>query len=245
MTHAIDRCMNQLPSAVWHFWQVRSRQAKKQVESGGTDRGLRSSVTGGKQMDMFVKIFAQLVHEAGLPEACIFRNRKVELPGFFRPTKQWDILVVDRDTLILAIEAKSQVGPSFGNNFNNRTEEALGSALDLWTAFREGAFKSGPRPWLGYLFLLEDCEASRSPVKNNEPHFPVFPEFHDASYGKRYELLCRKLIRERHYESAAFLLSRAATGKRGQYAEPAADLSFRQFIASMWSHVAARAATRK
>jgi len=26
--------------------------------------------------------------------------------------------------LVAAIEAKSQVGPSFGNNFNNRTEEA-------------------------------------------------------------------------------------------------------------------------
>ena len=60
------------------------------------------------------------------------------------------------DQLIVVLEVKSQVGPSFGNNFNNRTEEAIGSALDLWTAYREGAFNKTIRPWLGYLFLLED-----------------------------------------------------------------------------------------
>ena len=49
------------------------------------------------------------------------------------------MLVIDRDQLIAALEFKSQVGPSFGNNFNNRTEEAIGTAHDLWTAYREGA----------------------------------------------------------------------------------------------------------
>jgi hypothetical protein len=78
---------------------------------------------------------------------------------------------------LAAVEFKSQRGPSFGNNFNNRTEEAMGSALDLWTAYREGAFNKTIRPWLGYVFLLEDCEGSRRPVKVREPHFKVFPEF--------------------------------------------------------------------
>ena len=116
----------------------------------------------------------------------------LELPGFFRPTKEWDLLVIRDNKLIAAIEAKSQVGPSFGNNFNNRTEEALGSALDLWTAYREGAFLNGPQPFLGYFFMLEDCSTSQRPVKVKEPHYKVFPEFVDASYNKRYELFCRK-----------------------------------------------------
>lgn len=42
--------------------------------------------------------------------------------------------------MIAAVELKSQVGPSFGNNCNNRTEEAIGTAHDFWTAYREGAF---------------------------------------------------------------------------------------------------------
>ena len=69
-----------------------------------------------------------------------FSRVSVELPGFFRPTKEWDIVVVSDNNLIAAIELKSQIGPSFGNNFNNRTEEALGTAMDIWTAYREGAF---------------------------------------------------------------------------------------------------------
>jgi hypothetical protein len=54
------------------------------------------------------------------------------------------VLVHQRE-LIAAMEFKSQIGHSFGNNFNNRTEEALGSATDIWAANREGAFRRGKR----------------------------------------------------------------------------------------------------
>jgi len=132
-----------------------------------------------------------------MDEGYIFRKKRLELPGFFRPTKEWDLVVVKDGHLITAIEAKSQVGPSFGNNFNNRTEEAMGSALDIWTAFREGAFNGGVQPFIGHFFMLDDCDASNRPVKVREPHFKVFQEFVGASYMKRYELFCRKLILER------------------------------------------------
>ena len=134
-------------------------------------------------MDGFISLITGLILEAGIREEHIFHNTALELPGFFRPTKEWDLLVVRDSQLILALETKSQVGPSFGNNFNNRTEEAMGSALDLWTAFREGAFNKTVRPWLGYIFLLEDCDGSRRPVKVKEPHFKVFQEFVSASYA--------------------------------------------------------------
>lgn len=192
-------------------------------------------------MDGFVALLADIIRKAGAKDAAIFRDRALDLPGFFRPTKEWDLLVVVDGHLLAVIETKSQVGPSFGNNFNNRTEEAIGSATDLWTAYREGAFDKSPRPWLGYLFLLEDCERSRSPVAVREPHFKVFEEFRDASYARRYELLCRKLVRERHYEAAAFLTSHADAGLKGVYAEPATDLTFRAFAASLSAHVSAYA----
>ena len=110
-------------------------------------------------MDGFIQLFTQLVAQAGLPRDCVFGRRSVEIPGYFRPTKEWDLLVVRDGLLIAALEAKSQVGPSFGNNFNNRTEEALGSALDLWTAYREKAFLASPQPFLGYFFMLEILRA--------------------------------------------------------------------------------------
>ena len=83
----------------------------------------------------------------------------------------------------------------------------MGSALDLWTAYRERAYLESPQPFLGYFFMLEDCEASNRPVKVQEPHFKVFPEFVGASYLRRYELFCRKLVLERHYTAAAFISS--------------------------------------
>ncbi len=130
------------------------------------------------------------------------------------------MLVVRENTLLAAIEAKSQVGPSFGNNFNNRTEEAMGSALDLWTAYRERAYLTSPQPFLGYVFMLEDCAASNRPVKVHESHFKVFPEFVGASYMRRYEIFCRKLVLERHYTAAAFVSSRLTVELTGVIQSP-------------------------
>ncbi|HXS69112.1 MAG TPA: PaeR7I family type II restriction endonuclease [Candidatus Polarisedimenticolia bacterium] len=225
--------------AVRFYWQTRTKQSQKQRESGGSDQGLRSAVTGGAQMDGFIELLTKLVIEAGIDRSHIYYKNSLELPGYFRPTKQWDFIVVVNSQLVAALEAKSQVGPSFGNNFNNRTEEAMGSALDLWTAFRESAFGSTVRPWIGYMFLLEDCSRSTAPVGIAEPHFKVFPEFRKASYAQRYELFCRRLVLEKHYDASAFLMSNAAKGLKGDYAEPAKDLTFQSFANSLVAHVAA------
>jgi len=95
---------------------------------------------------------------------------------------------------------------------NNRTEEAIGSACISGRPYREGAFKPSARPWLGYLMLLEDAAGSSQPVRAQEPHFKVFPEFKDASYAKRYEILLTKLVRERLYDFS--LLSSFRTQER-------------------------------
>jgi Restriction endonuclease XhoI len=189
-------------------------------------------------MDGFIDLFTELITQVGISPQYVFRKKAVELPGFFRPTKEWDLLVVKERTLIVAMEAKSQVGPSFGNNFNNRTEEAMGSALDLWTAFRERAYLDSPQPFLGYFFMLEDCDASHRPVSVQEPHFNVFREFAGASYMRRYELFCRKLVLERHYTASAFITSSSQDGLNGVYNMPAEDLSIERFAKVLVAHVA-------
>ncbi len=108
--------------AVKFYWQTRSKQLQKQRDAGGSDQGLRSAVTGGAQMDGFIELLTKLVTEAGIERANIFYKDSLELPGYFRPNKKWDFIVVAKGHLVAVLEAKSQVGPSFGNNFNNRTE---------------------------------------------------------------------------------------------------------------------------
>lgn len=220
--------------AVAHYWKTLLRQGKKQK---GGDTGARSNVTGGKQLDGFAELVAAILVENGMPKASVHLDKKLELPGFFRPTKKWDLVVVHDGQLVAALELKSQAGPSFGNNFNNRAEESIGTSKDLWTAYEKGAFGKGPTPWLGWIMLLEDCPKSSAPVDVEQPHFKVFPEFVGASYAKRYELLLRKLIRERFYNKAAFLLSTRAEGKRGLFTEPAEDLRIRDFFAGLAGHV--------
>ena len=191
-------------------------------------------------MNGFCELVNWLLTTNGMPEAHIHVQASLELPGYFRPTKRWDMLVVNDGHLVAAIEFKSQRGPSFGNNFNNRTEEALGNATDIWTAYREGAFGTDrPRPWLGWVMLLEDCDGSTQPVAVAEPHFPVFPEFRNSSYCRRYELLLRKLMLEKLYDGTAFLMSSEKQGKRGTYQEPAADLTMKKFLAGLAGHARA------
>jgi hypothetical protein len=127
--HTMARFPQAAAAAIAQYWATRAGQQQRQITGGRADQGLRSAVTGGAQMDGIIRLFRDIVVEAGIPPECVFFKKALELPGFFRPTKEWDLLVVKEGQLLLALEAKSQVGPSFGNNFNNRTEEAMGSAL--------------------------------------------------------------------------------------------------------------------
>ena len=229
--------------AIRTFWRNRDSSQRKQAESGKTDQGERAGVTAGKNMDGFIALVADIVRANGLTEASVhFARRVVTLPGYFRPTKLWDVLVINRHRLVAALEFKSQVGPSFGNNFNNRTEEAIGTAHDLWTAFREGAFGEQPRPFAGWLILVEDAEGSRMPVRDVSPHYSVFQEFEGASYADRYNILCRKLVQEQLYTVASVLLSPRSAAGSGEYAELSELTGLRTFVTELAGHIAAEAA---
>jgi hypothetical protein len=225
--------------AVRHFWARRKGQADEQIARGMVDQGLRGAATGGKHMDGFVLRVVQAIRDAGCePDHIFFEGNATNLPGFFRPTKKWDIVVVEDEKLLAAIELKSHIGPSFGNNANNRAEEVIGNAADLAAMFREGAFGRGAPPWLGYLVLLEDCPESRRDVRTYEPHFPVLPEMRAASYAKRYELLCRRLVSERHYDAACLLLAERGNARSvTNYWEPAADIGGDNFLSGLAGHI--------
>jgi type II restriction enzyme len=229
--------------AVQAFWGNREAARKKQIESGKADQGGRAEVTAGKNMDGFIALVCDIVRANGLAHADIHQKRALlTLPGYFRPTKLWDLLVIHKGQLIAAIEMKSQVGPSFGNNFNNRTEEAIGTAHDLWTAYREGAFGQQPRPFVGWLMHVEDAPKSRRPVTDNSPHFPVLPEFKGACYLERYDLLCKKLVQEQLYTTASVITSQREAVDTGKYSALSPMTDLKTFVTALAGHVAAEAA---
>ena len=229
--------------AVQAFWGNREAARQKQIESGKADQGERAGVTAGKNMDGFIALVLDIVRTNGLANADIHRQRAVlTLPGYFRPTKLWDLLVIHKGELIAAIEMKSQVGPSFGNNFNNRTEEAIGTAHCFWTAYREEAFGKQPRPFVGWLMLVEDAPGSRNPVRDSSPHFPIFKEFVGASYLKRYDLLCQRLVQEQLYTTASVLASPRSAVQTGEVSAISSMTDLKTFVTSLAGHVAAEAA---
>jgi len=215
--------------AVALFWRGRSGKARK------SQGGSRDGVIGGKNMDGFVALVGHVARHCGLSESAVHTRRsQVVLPGYFRATKNWDVLVIHQRRLLGVFEFKSQVG-SFGNNFNNRSEEVIGSAADLWVAHHHGAYSDGPRlsrdrvseatpallnptlqadprpPFLAWLMLLEECEGSLSAVRCDEPHYKVFDEFRGASYALRYQILCERLVERQLYSAAALELSKSGS----------------------------------
>lgn len=218
-----------LNKAIQHFWNTRNSQLSGRSKA---DQGNRSAVTGGKQLDGFIELLVQVSKDIGVPEECIYVKGN-NLPGFFRPTKDWDFLIITpSNKLITVVELKSQVG-SFGNNFNNRTEEALGSAVDLWTAFKENGFPQTQPPWVGYLILVEKTDKSSRTVRLQEPYFKVRKEFIATSYLDRYALFCQKLMQERHYSATSLIW----TEPNMKYGSLASDISFESFILSFMGFI--------
>lgn len=233
-----------LQEAVQQFWDGRANNLAKQKESGKIDAGTRGAVTAGTQLGALEVLIVDVLCDAGLKKLDVKTRTGLDLPGYFRPEKKWDLIVVSEGQLVLAMEFKSMVG-SFGKNLNNRSEEALGSATCLWTAYREGRFGAAPTPFLGYFFLLEDHAEIHQAKGYAEPYFPVDPIFKTAegrgrrsaagvSYGKRFEILCRRLVLERLYTATCLVLATNESPTR--ITQPADDLSFQRFVAGLRGH---------
>ena len=225
-----------LKKAATFYWETRRQQATAQKKRGTHDAGTRGQVTGGKQLDGFAKLVSEVCTKAGFRKSEIFFNRAVPVPGYYRPQKNWDVVVLRDGKLVAAIELKSQSG-SFGNNFNNRSEEVLGVARDFWKAYRERAFGVAEAPWIGYLFFLEDSPSSARPVSLAESPLPPMPVFSNTSYLRRYEILCERLVLERDYTATALLVSDKETYS---VRDGGSEVGAVRFFSSLYSHLAAR-----
>lgn len=213
----------QISSAIRFFWKARRAQKR----SNSTEKNNRGAVLGGRQMDGFAKLVQDVAMRAGVPEECILTSG-CYVPGYYRSTKNWDLMIKSpAGQLIALIEFKSQIG-SYGNNFNNRAEEAIGSSVDFWTAFRENAFPNQPAPWMGYLLIVGRDDDSTCVVSNHETNYPVMPVFDNTSYLERYAILCRRLVLERNYTSVGL----AWTSSGSSYGDVVPDLSIARFLQS-------------
>ncbi|MCS4034840.1 hypothetical protein GGQ02_003250 [Salinibacter ruber] len=236
---SLDNLGPEVESAIQFFWETLQGQAEEQRVSANTTRGRRAQVLGGGQMDGFAGLIEDLLVAEGVPRESVKHDYQATLPGFFRHEKEWDTAVVHEEELLASIEYKS-IASSFGNNLNNRSEEAIGSNTDLLEAYEEGVFSPSPQPFVGYLLLMADSEDSNAPVGLREPNFNADEEFQGASYARRAELLCLRMVRKRLVSGAAFLMSGEEEGlAAGAFTEPNEELRFERFVRELTSHVSA------
>jgi hypothetical protein len=234
--------------AIAEFWGARSL-------GSGSQGGTRGNVIAGKNLDGFIRILERVVEHCGLPVSSVKsgRGKAVTLPGYFRPTKAWDLLVVADDRLLAVMELKSHVG-SFGNNFNNRSEEALGNAVDLQHSALQNNFQrdrvdieSGDEarlPFVGYLMILEECEGSCRAINLPPSQFEAMAIFEGTSYAERYRILCERMMKEKLYDSAALALTEQSTrGERGEYRTLSKATSIRHLFAKLAGHLSAEVET--
>jgi hypothetical protein len=221
-------------AAVQGYWSVRSAQGEKQQAGERADAGSRGDVLANKHLAGFEGLIVDLVLAAGIARTEIHLGGKVAIPGFYRISKNWDLLVVRKGRLCAAVEFKSQARPSFGNNVNNRAEEAIGNAVDLWRAFQKQLLGT-QSPWVGYFFLLDRLPEALKPIRPQPMAFAKDPAFDRSSYADRYRLLCQRMIFDRYYSAAALILS--AREDKGAYVEPSADLSVSKFLQGLYGHL--------
>lgn len=234
---------DEVKTAVGSFWKTRN---------GG------SGVLAGKTLDPFIAIIERVVKESGLNNATTYTGKlTAQLPGFFRPHKTWDAVIIDEGELVAAIELKSQVG-SIGNNFNNRSEEVLGSSIDLKTAIEELAFGDNTEIFTGYLIVVENSSNTTKTPKIEMKYFPVmegflfdesergakyskqkdgtFPTTKGISYLHRYDVLCKRLMLKKLYTAAALVAAHDTEYSQGNYDNVSPETSIETFLLRLANH---------
>lgn len=172
----------------------------------------------------------------GIQSESLFTRAKNDLPGWFRASKNWDLLAFERDQLAVALELKS-ISSSFGNNLNNRAEEAIGEATDAKFAVERGLLNRSLPPLFAYALIVRDCEESR--MVRSDPtnsHFDPDRMFENTSYADRAEILCRRVRRDNIFGAVWFVL---VDPEKGTVTEPESGLSYDAFMSEIRGHIGA------
>ena len=169
--------------------------------------GARSTGTQSAKHDKsFLKLIADELESLGWPAHIpqSFRDPGAVVAGHFRVAKSWDIVCRDSEGAPrICVEFKSQVD-SYGNNENNRYEEALGSGLDVRA-------KHGSDTVLGFVFVICDEPATRSITRSRLADLD--PAFANSSHVDRRKVFSERIVDYKLngaslYDAAALLLVR-------------------------------------
>ena len=250
--------------AVKHWWASKKSAAPRKAQGGARDANLH-----GKTMDGFALAIRDFLVGLNVKPEHIFVGGHLSvspsiLPSYFRPSKNWDLIVLANSlfhsakgdkgepVLYAATEFKSQ-DKSIGNNQNNRLEESIGNATDFWTTYEHNGFmRQLPRPWLGYLFVGKyDPASDDKPVTIKQPHFETMVPFRNSgssdlesfkgpSYAERYKIFMRQSVGSRLYDAGAFIVTdETIARKKINHRIPLPEFGSANFLRSLKAQILA------
>ncbi|MER6093599.1 PaeR7I family type II restriction endonuclease [Streptomyces bluensis] len=180
-----------LERALRSWGDVRYAQAARAAKGGNAQEGSRSAVTGGKHLDGIDLLVREELKAAGGTSLEFRTGRGATVPGYYRPTKAWDLLVLQDGQPVLAVEYKSMKG-SEGKNLNNRADEVFGVAEDLRQAEERKLLPRTMRR--AYVFVMGMTDESTAAV--GAPRVAageMDTVFTGASYFERAAIMCERM----------------------------------------------------
>lgn len=191
-----------------NWWAAKNEAIARLAADGKSDTGAQAR--NARHMQSIAMFVRQMFIDAGLPEADVTVDSII--PGYYRRSKNWDVVAMHKGHLVGVVELKSQAS-SPGNNANNRIEEAIGSAVDA-KAVQEltGAF-GNLGVWAAWCMTFNRDAESGNPiqltsVQKKNLRFPLSDSaFDNMTYAKQYAKAVERLIAQKVYDAGWMLIT--------------------------------------
>ncbi|GLY23722.1 Shedu anti-phage system protein SduA domain-containing protein [Micromonospora sp. NBRC 101691] len=195
--------------AIRAFWQDR--------QAAATERRL---MLGD---DAITELLTDMLVRHGVDRNAIRPRQAPKLPGAYGwGNRRWDLLVVDDELPIAAIDVKAMIGPSLGNNMRNRQEEIVAAATDFARTYRLPQLQE-VKPFVGLVMIVEDNESSARPRHSPDPAAGTSV----TSYQDRIHTFLSRIVKDSLYDAVWFVIT--APPPNFTIAEPDDALSFAHF----------------
>ncbi len=174
-----------------------------------------------RHFDHLIEAFKNELIKKGVSESSIRKSGAAALPGAYDDsTRMWDLMVMENEELIAAVEFKSS---SSDKNVRNRMSDAVALAADFGRAYSTSERRRF-RPFLGFVFTLEENARTTKRTRSDSC----------ATHVDRYRDFFRRLVDDEMYDAIAYL---TFTNSPVAVNEPDPTLGFEGLAQAVADHV--------